>query len=280
MKLTAHTMVPRSTRWIVAVAAMVLGQAASAAVIFSNLPTTLPPNLPSLGYQATGTTEFGNHILFAPGARQLNTAKVVMSNWALESEYGMGGAGYHHDLTLNIYNYGSETGTGSLITTKTLNAFIPWRPAADPTCPNGTAWRAGDGNCYNGYAFEVVFDFTGMAVNLPNDVVFGLSFNTQTYGNQPIGAAGPYNSLNFALVDAAPTVGTDVDPDSVFWNTAHQSFLTPGGPGVAGVFGGDTNWTGFVPAISIDASTVPEPGALALVALALAGAGLASRRKR
>ena len=108
---------------------------------------------------------------------------------------------------------------------------------------------------------------------LPSDIVFGLAFNTQNYGAQPTGQAGPYDSLNYALVSSAPTVGTDVNSDSVFWNTSYQPWLTSG---TAGVFGADTAWTGYVPAVSLD--TVPEPATLALVGLALAGAAVARRR--
>ncbi|MBK9134291.1 MAG: hypothetical protein IPM15_08090 [Betaproteobacteria bacterium] len=97
---------------------------------------------------------------------------------------------------------------------------MPWRPEADPSCPNGgTAWRAADGNCYNGFAFDVAFDFSGQGLLLPDEIVFGLAFNTQSYGSQPLGASGPYNSLNFGLSSAA-TAGTDINTDGVFWTRA------------------------------------------------------------
>ena len=249
--------------------------AANADVVYSNLPDVLPPNLPSLGYQATSTTEFGDHIAFAPGARKLNSVTITMSNWALASTYGSQSAGYNHDLTFNIYNYSNSTAAGSLIASKTLNAFIPWRPEASAGC--GTAWLATDGQCYSGLAFNINFDFSNLNVILPDEVVFGLSFNTNTWGNNPIGQGGPYESLNYALVSASPSVGTDVNSDAVFWNTAHQGFLTSG---TAGVFGEESNWTGYVPSARFDASTVPEPASLALLELGLFGLSMSRKGKQ
>ena len=266
----------RTVRIAAALSLALAGFAAHATVIYSNLQDPLPGNLPSLGYQATSTTELGDHIQFAAGPRKLDSVTITMSNWALESTYGTGGAGYLHDLTFSIYNYVNDTAAGSLITSDTINALIPWRPEADPTCPNGgTAWRATNGACYNGLAFNVTFDFSDQNIVLPDDILFGLSFNTQSYGETPTGVSGAYNSLNYALVSASPSVGTDVNPDSLFWNTSYQPFLTTG---VAGTFGADTAWTGYVPAVRFDASAVPEPATLALLSLGLIG--LAGMRRK
>ena len=67
----------------------------------------------------------------------------------------------------------------------TQTSTIPWRPAADPTCLGGTAWRAGNGQCYNGLAFNITFDLSSLNVTLPNDVIVGEiapgKFITMTY---------------------------------------------------------------------------------------------------
>jgi len=84
----------------------------------------------------------------------------------------------------------------TLLATKTQNVTIPWRPVADATCSPATAWRAGNGQCYNGSAFNATFDLTSLHVTLPSDVIVGVAYNTADYGQTPIGVAGPYNSLN------------------------------------------------------------------------------------
>src|SRR5882724_5129030 len=165
----------------------------SASIPYDSTPNPLPPNVPSLGYQATQTAEFGDLIQFAGTSRKLSQVTLVMSDWALAADYpsfpGSSGPSWSHPLTLNLYsvdNSGANPAPGPLIATRTQTFPIPWRPPADPTCPGGTAWRASDGNCYSGLAFTVAFDFTGTTV--PNQIIYGLAFNTQTWGPNPIGA--------------------------------------------------------------------------------------------
>ena len=146
--------------------AAILAVPASAGVIYDSIPGPVPPNVPSLGYQATQTSEFGNLIAFDGTGRDLDHVTVLMSDWALASTYGSLSPTWDYPLTLNLYNVdnsGANPEPGSLIASVTQTFAMPWRPEADPTCPGGTAYRAGDGNCYNGYAFTVSFDFAGPA---------------------------------------------------------------------------------------------------------------------
>jgi hypothetical protein len=255
----------------------------------NNAPGALPPNVQSLGYQATQTAQFGDLIQFAGTDRSLTSVTLVMSDWALASDFpSMMGPTWNMPLTLNLFNVdnsGANPQPGSLIATMTQTFAIPWRPVADPTCKGGTAWRAGDGNCYNGLAFEVTFNFAGTTV--PNQIIYGLAFNTETWGAAPTGVAGPYVSLNFGGNDSAPpSVGSRPFPDTAYWNTATASNYADNGAGGTGTFRRDTGWSAppppFSGAVSFQATTLsatPEPGTLAMLGLGLLGIGLVARRR-
>ncbi len=224
---------------------------------YNHTPNPVPPNLPSLGFQATQTAEFGDHVALAGTDRRAASATVTMSDWALNSDYpSMPAAGWTHPITLNIYavnNSGLTPALGALLGTKTQSFVIPWRPAADPTCPGGTAWRASNGQCYNGRAFNITFDLKSLNLNLPNQVILGVAYNTQTWGAAPIGVAGPYNSLNVGLEEGVPpSVGIDVESDAVFWNTMTAANYTDGGAGGVGTFRRDDNWSPYAPALQLN----------------------------
>jgi hypothetical protein len=261
-----------------------------ATIIYDSIPAPLPPNIPSLGYQATETSEFGDLIQFAGTSRTLSRVTLAMSDWALASDYpafpGSSGPTWNHPLTLNLYNVensGPNPAPGTLIATKTQTFAIPWRPPADPTCPGGTAWRATDGNCYSGLAFTVAFDFTGITV--PNQIIYGVAFNTQTWGYNPIGAPGPYVSLNFGLAQLPPSVGINPFPDTAYWNTQSAGNYADGGAGGVGIFRRDTNWTPFSGTVTFETQALAEvptlsPFGLLLLASSFAGIAVLRLRRR
>ncbi|HWX41847.1 MAG TPA: VCBS repeat-containing protein [Blastocatellia bacterium] len=224
-------------------------------VIYDSIPAPLPGNVPSLGYQATQTSEFGDLIQFAGTARKLSTVTLVMSDWALASDwpsFNMGGS-WNHPITLTLYNVnnsGANPAPGTQIAQRTGTFSIQFRPPATPN-PCGTAWLSSDGHCYNGLALTVTFDFTGTTV--PNQIIYGVAFNTLTWGYNPIGVDGPYESLNFGLAQVPPTVGTNPFPDSAYWNTATAGNYSDGGTGGVGVFRRDTAWTPFSGAVTFRA---------------------------
>jgi hypothetical protein len=257
---------------------------AFADVVYSTMPTPVPPNVPSLGYQATQTAEFGQGVdLSTSGGATLGSAQVLMSDWALESTYETVGTstGFTVPLTLNLYNVGPSDSVGSLISSTTLDALITWRPEASAGC--GSAYRASDGNCYNGLAQVVTFDLGNVVV--PQQFIYGLAFNTETWGANPIGTDGPYDSLNFGLIGdgtdpVTPFVGTDISPNSAYWNTSTAADYGDGGAGGVDTFRLDANdWQGYDPAVTFSSSTVPEPRSVGLFAGLIAFAGLYFTRR-
>jgi hypothetical protein len=238
------------------VAALSGGLAANSAlagsVVYNATPSPLPPNVASLGFEATSTSEFGDYVHLAGTNRRLNTVTVTMSDWALYSDYSSdvrysaNSTTWSHPITLNVYSshLGANGAPDTLLATTTQSITIPWRPVADPTCSTPTAWRASDHQCYNGLAFNATFNLGGLNVQLPNDVIVGVAYNTADYGAVPNYTAGPYNSLNVGAADnQTPSVGTDDNADNVFWNTSLAGFYNDGGAAGFGIFRQDTHWT-------------------------------------
>ena len=147
---------------------------------------------------------------------------LVMSDWALASTYGsiepdVGPSDHAHAVQRRQFR--REPGTGTVIATQTNTYAIPWRPEADPTCPNPTSWRASNDNCYNGYAFQIVS--TSPAPRYPSRSSTA-SRTTRTWGYAPIGHAGPVRIAEFRPGASAADDRGNPFPDTVYWNTAVQ----------------------------------------------------------
>ena len=56
-------------------------------VIYDSIPMPYPGSFPSLGYEATSTDEFGDHIAFAGTDRELDSVVVSLTNWACENDF-------------------------------------------------------------------------------------------------------------------------------------------------------------------------------------------------
>lgn len=261
-----------------------LAVSSMADTLYSTMPSPVPPNVPSLGYEADSTSEFGQGVQLAGNSgAMLTSADVLMSNWALESTYEAVGTstGFVVPLTLNLYDVGPGNTVGALFDSVTTNATIQWRPEASAGC--GTAWLAPDGHCYNGLAQVVTFNLSNVAA--PNQFIYGLAFNTTDYGAHPTHVLGPYDSLNFGLIGdginpVTPSVGSDLVANSAYWNTSYGPFYGDGGAGGVGTFRLDANaWTGYDPAVTFNGTVVPEPKSVGVLAALLAFIGLSVRRR-
>lgn len=267
--------------------------------IYDSIIDPNPGNVPSLSFEATGTAQFGNQINFSGTSRVLNTVDVQMSSWACQSGSWTGspspcattpGATFSVPITLNIYGVGPATGNGpstvgALLATDTQTFAIPYRPSADPiNCPsNPTHWYyAGLDTCFNGFFTDIGFTFGH--ITLPNSVIYGITFNTNTAGPNPLGHTGPTDSLNVALSNSptAPSVGSNSYPGTLYWNiigNGYQSnYCDAGASGIdtfrideptgfpanngtnSGCWGNGTAavpW--FIPAVQFNALVSPSP---------------------
>jgi hypothetical protein len=275
-------------RTLIAMAATLVGlgvgvsQAAASTQVYSSV-TPAPGNLPSVGFEATQVSEFGDALSLAAGPRKVTTVKVQLSSWACQEGswnsrycYSAKGSTFPAPITLNLYDTNSVSPNlpGALIDSFTQTFNVPYRPSANPTMCHGADagkwWSGSLGQCFNGKVSTITFKVSGNGIQLPDSIVVGVAFDTIHYGYNPIGegascfgtdAGCPYDSLNFALSSAA-SVGSQVSPGSVFMNAAQAAdYCDTTDTVTPGVFQLDapdpTNgacWTGFVPAIQVNAS--------------------------
>jgi hypothetical protein len=236
--------------------------------IYNGIPNPLPGNLSSQPYEAQQASEYGDRVQFTAGSgRNLLTVEQTMSSFGCESGYWFSGdcvttpgATFSHPITLNIYNVGAGGTVGTLIGSVTQTFAIPYRPSADPACGDGR-WSDGT-TCYNGYAFPITFNLGGLAV--PDEVIYGISYNTTHYGYSPIGESATcystsggcgYDSLNVALASAPPTVGIDPAPNDAYFNTLTAAWYCDSGASGVGSFRLDAGcWTGYNPAVKFTAA--------------------------
>lgn len=204
----------------------------------------------ALGFEANNVNEFGDGVGLAGTGRHLSTLQVMFASYACESGGGATctttpGTTFTHPITANVYALNDLT---TPIATVTQTQTFPYRPSADPAhCPQSpTQWyNPARGACSNSIGTVVTFRFTGQT--LPDQVVWTVAYNTEHSGYHPIGAPGPYNSLNVGATSftGAPYAGTDLDPD-----VAYISAGSPTNPLHA-----ETDWTGFRPLGAVTTTT-------------------------
>jgi hypothetical protein len=192
--------------------------------VYDSTLAPLPGNIPSLGFDATGTYELGNEITPLASSSPLDTVVVDLSSWACGSGSGATctttpGATFSMPITFNIYNPASPTGSPIATETQTFN--IPYRPTS-AGCPDDTAWYdATTKACYHGLSVPITFNFSSQDFVLPSTLVYGIEFSTESYGPSVAGisgVSGPWNSLNVELTTEPTnvTVGSDTEPGNAF----------------------------------------------------------------
>ena len=270
--------------WAVAtsliLSALLAGSAAglTSRAIYDNIPAPLPGNLPSLGFEATSTSEFGDRVGFTSTERALTVVTLVMSSWGCQTGHWTTGdcattpgATFSHPVTLNLYRVGTLNAPGASIGTVTQTFAMPYRPSADPAhCTSGRWFDAGSATCFNGKAFTITFDLTSLHVVLPDQIIFGIAYNTTHFGYSPIGATAcsataagcGYDSLNVGVANPATTLSAGVNPapSDAYLNSNSAREYCDSGVGGTGTFRLDAGcWTTFKPAIQFTATAVAVP---------------------
>jgi hypothetical protein len=191
--------------------------------------------------------------------------------------------GFYWPLTLNLYALGTSTlsdinkpGTypaaGTRIASVTQTVLIPWQPAPSTSsqclkidqadfAPYLQAWKSPSG-CEFGGPADITFDLPRGGVPVSSGLVWGVAFDTETWGSNPVKYDGPFDSLNVAVTKSV-RVGKDANPGGAFLDSTEANQyascadssgnLITGCP--AGTFRNDPNgWTGYVPAARFTAS--------------------------
>ena len=202
-----------------------LAGAATSSSMYDSIPSPLPADPPSLGFDAAHFSEIGDRIVLAPGTgRVLSSATVTLSSWACESGTWISGctssagATFTHPITFNVYAVAGTDPSyapGALLASVTRDVLVPYRPSSDPACTDAAAgityqFAAAGGQCAVGKPFNATFDFSSLGVTLPDQVIFGVAFDTNVAGYEPIGTPGPYDALNVVIMsDLVPLAGQE-----------------------------------------------------------------------
>jgi len=228
----------------------------SAKAVYNAIPASVSANVPSLGFEATATNEFGDAVALGGSARSLQSMSVLLSSFACTTGHWdtvggncvtTPGATFPVPLTFTIYDFTGGT-KGAQLAQQTQIVNVLYRPSASSKCAGADAgkwYNTSDKSCNNGLPQTFKMTFSGGT--LTDQVVWTVAYSTSGFGPVPYGygnacnstAAGcPYDSLNVGAksFEKAPYAGTDLDEDQAFRN---------------GVM--ETGWTGFRPLGAITA---------------------------
>jgi hypothetical protein len=246
--------------------------AATSKILYSSLA---PPqgNIPSVGGEAYSFSEFGNEVTLTHSG-QIGSVVVTMSSWGCGQSGGWStdncvtvpGTKFTEPITLNIYQApATDPATqpdtvgsglpGARILSVTKTFSIPYRPSANHAKCVGTSPYVGAGawfdsalgQCFAGLMTNITFSLSSLHVTLPQNIVFGIAYNTSDDGYAPYGDSTtchstsqgcPYDSLNIGL-SQDPTnlnTGSDPHPGGIYQNASSGGEYCDSGTAGTGTF--------------------------------------------
>jgi hypothetical protein len=248
-------------------------------VIYNDIPSPLPGNLASVGFQATQTSEFGGQVEFGPGSWKNPTVKVTMSsfacvtgNWFKGDCETPSGSKFEWPITISLYRVEPDNSVGTLIARASQTFKLPYRPSANYLQCNseqaGKWYSSASKKCFNGKAFNISLALK-VAKPMPEKAIVSVGYNTSGYGAEPQGYATAcsskeegcfYDSLNVGLAEGSPTVGAAPlrAEEKAYLNAALGGDYCDGGAAGTGTFRLDSPsagcWEEFQPAIEVKAA--------------------------
>lgn len=219
-----------------AFAALAAG-AASAEVVYDNVPASLPGNFASIGLAATSTSEFGGEIELAGASREKPTVKVVMSSWACQSGAWTEAScitskptkGFRVPVTIRVYGAGELSEAPIAERTKTVKML--YRPSDSPgKCPAHEWYDEATTECSHGFAFPIEIKLPKLK-KMPKRTVITVSYPH---------SSGPAQSLNVAVSEPSEkTLSIGAQPvEEWFANSTSSEMYCPGAKDV-GTLGGE-----------------------------------------
>jgi hypothetical protein len=267
---------------------------ASAEVIYNNVPSPLPGNLPSVSFGAASTSEFGGQVKFQGTDRATPKVTVVMSSWACQygnwydetCETPKTSQKFDWPIKLKVYEVGLGNSVGPEIASAEKAFKMPYRPTeakakcnkkgvcTPALCAEGTWYEKYTEQCFHGKAFRISFTLKSTSkvrhapkLKLPENAIISVSYNTTDSGPKPVGeqpcnkttAGCFYDSLNVALAETPSlTVGSDPTEDLYVNSTDNEMYC--GSSATLGTFGptgicSNSEWDqGEQPAIGVSSS--------------------------
>jgi hypothetical protein len=223
-----------------------LSQYTAPAAGYNAIPAHVDGNVPSVGFQATSTSEFGDAVTLSGASRTINSMSVLFSSWGCQTGSGItcettSGATFNVPVTFTVYKSvgGKIVDPGTPLSQTTKTVAFAYRPSADNSkCTGadaGKLFNSKISKCENGSTQLVTMAMPATSP-LTSEVVWTVKYNTFSHGDDPTNVASGADSLNVGAMSfpGAPFSGTDVDEDLVMV-TSTWSEQTPNG------------WTGYRP---------------------------------